>query len=29
VLAGDDAGERIAHLDGWHDAVLDADGRRP
>jgi hypothetical protein len=29
VLAGDDAGERIARLDGWHDAVLDADGRRP
>ena len=27
VLAGDEAGERIAHLDGWHDAVLDADGR--
>ena len=28
VLAGEDAGERIAHLDGWHDAVLDAEGRR-
>ena len=27
VLAGEEAGERIAHLDGWHDAVLDADGR--
>jgi DcmR-like sensory protein len=27
VLAGDEAGARIAHLDGWHDAVLDADGR--
>ena len=27
VLAGEDAGERIAHLNGWHDAVLDADGR--
>ena len=24
VLAGEEAGERIAHLDGWHDAVLDA-----
>jgi hypothetical protein len=29
VLAGDDAGERIAHLEGWHDAVLDAEGRLP
>lgn len=29
VLAGEDAGERIAHLEGWHDAVFDADGRRP
>jgi hypothetical protein len=28
VLAGDAAAERIAHLDGWHDAVLDAEGRR-
>jgi hypothetical protein len=27
VLAGDEAGERIAHLDGWHDAVVDSDGR--
>ena len=27
VLAGDEADERIAHLAGWHDAVLDADGR--
>jgi hypothetical protein len=27
VLAGDGAGQRIAHLDGWHDAVLDAEGR--
>ena len=27
VLAGEDAGERIAHLNGWHDAVLDAEGR--
>ena len=27
VLAGEEAGERVAHLDGWHDAVLDADGR--
>jgi len=27
VLAGDEAGERIAHLAGWHDAVFDADGR--
>ena len=27
VLAGEEDGERIAHLDGWHDAVLDADGR--
>jgi MEDS: MEthanogen/methylotroph, DcmR Sensory domain len=26
VLAGEEAGERIAILDGWHDAVLDADG---
>ena len=26
VLAADAAAERIAHLDGWHDAVLDADG---
>jgi hypothetical protein len=29
VLAGEDAGERIAHLSGWHDAVLDAEGRIP
>ena len=29
VLAAEDAGERIAHLDGWHDAVLDAEGRVP
>jgi MEDS: MEthanogen/methylotroph, DcmR Sensory domain len=29
VLAGEDAAERIDHLNGWHDAVLDADGRRP
>ena len=29
VLAGEDAGERIAHLDGWHDAVLDAGTGRP
>lgn len=27
VLAGEEAGERIAILAGWHDAVLDADGR--
>ena len=27
VLAGEEAGERIAHLNGWHDAVLDAEGR--
>jgi len=27
VLAGDGAEARIAHLAGWHDAVLDADGR--
>jgi hypothetical protein len=29
VLAGEDAGERIAHLSEWHDAVLDAEGRVP
>jgi hypothetical protein len=29
VLAGEDAGERIAHLGEWHDAVLDAEGRVP
>ena len=27
VLAGEDAAERIDHLNGWHDAVFDADGR--
>jgi ribosome modulation factor len=27
VLAGDEAEQRIAHLGGWHDAVLDAEGR--
>jgi MEDS: MEthanogen/methylotroph, DcmR Sensory domain len=27
VLAGDETDERIAHLGGWHDAVLDARGR--
>ena len=27
VLAGDAADERIAHLGGWHDAVLDPAGR--
>ena len=27
VLAGDEAGDRIAHLDGWQDADLDAEGR--
>jgi MEDS: MEthanogen/methylotroph, DcmR Sensory domain len=27
VLAGDETDERIAHLGGWHDAVLDVRGR--
>jgi hypothetical protein len=27
VLADADAEERIVHLAGWHDAVIDADGR--